>query len=46
MARLEAAAQEQYMPRDQGLHKPSDDNPELLLGGGKPGNTLRDFTTH
>lgn len=45
MACLEAAAQEQYVPRDQELHKPSDDNPELLLGGGKPGNTLRDFTT-
>ena len=46
MACLEAAAQEQYVPRDQELRKPSDDNPELLLGGGKPGNMLRDFATH
>lgn len=42
---LEFAAQEQYVPRDRELHKPSDDNPELLLGGGKPGNLLRDCAT-
>lgn len=43
MACLEAASEEQYVPRDQELHKPRDDS---LLGGRKPGNMLRDFTTH